>query len=369
MNVTTIRGFEMVAAGEGLVPARRDIATLEPEDVLIRVAGCGVCHTDLGFLHDGVRTRHPLPLILGHEVSGYVEDAGSRHRGLVGRAVVVPAVLPCGECALCRAGRPTICAAQIMPGNDRDGGFATHVVLPGRFLCPVPGASPDPDAPLGSAPGLTLRHLAVVADAVSTAYQAVVRSGLREGELVVVVGLGGVGTFAAEVAAERGAAVVGLDVDPRRRDGASKIGVGLALDPREVSGKELRGRIASFARERGAPATGWTILECSGTPSGQQAAFGLLVHGATLMVVGFTLETVSVRLSNLMAFDARALGNWGCAPELYPEILEKVLAGRIEVASHADLRPLSKIAEVLEDVRAHRVERRVVLVPGAEEVS
>ncbi len=365
----TIRGFEMVAAGEALAPARRKIAALEPEDVLIRVAGCGVCHTDLGFLYDGVRTRHPLPLILGHEVSGHVEDAGSRHRELVGRAVVVPAVLPCGECALCRAGRSTICTSQIMPGNDRDGGFATHVVLPGRFLCPVPGAGPDPDATLGSAPGLTLRHLAVVADAVSTAYQAVARSGVGSGDLAVVVGLGGVGTFAAEVAAERGAAVVGLDVDPRRREAASKFGVGLALDPREISGKELRGRIASFAREKGAPATGWTILECSGTPAGQQAAFGLLVHGATLMVVGFTLETVSVRLSNLMAFDARALGNWGCAPELYPEILEKVLAGRIEVAAHAQLRPLSEIAEVLEDVRAHRVDRRVVLVPESQEVS
>ncbi len=367
--MTTIRGFEMTGTGRALAPARREIGTLEPDDVLIRVAGCGVCHTDLGFLHDGVRTRHALPLILGHEVSGYVEDAGSRQRALVGQAVVVPAVLPCGECALCRAGRSTICASQIMPGNDRDGGFATHVVLPGRFLCPVPGAGPDPDAPLGKGPGLTLRHLAVVADAVSTAYQAVERSGVGSGELAVVVGLGGVGIFAAEVAAERGAAVVGLDVDPRRREAASKVGVRLALDPREISGKELRGRIASFARESGAPATGWTIFECSGTPAGQQTAFGLLVHGATLMVVGFTLETVSVRLSNLMAFDARALGNWGCAPELYPAILEKVLAGRIEVASHAELRPLSKIAEVLEDVRAHRVERRVVLVPDAEEVS
>jgi len=365
VNVATIRGFELAASGGALAAARREIGVLEPEDVLIRVAGCGVCHTDLGFLHDGVRTRHALPLILGHEVSGYVEDAGSRHRELVDRAVVVPAVLPCGECALCRSGRPTICAAQIMPGNDRDGGFATHVVLPGRFLCPVPGAGPDPDAPLGKAPGLTLRHLAVVADAVSTAYQAVERSGLRSGELAVVVGLGGVGTFAAEVAAERGAAVVGLDVDPRRREAALKVGVRVALDPREISGKELRARIAAFARESGAPATGWTILECSGTPAGQQSAFGLLVHGATLMVVGFTLETVSLRLSNLMAFDARALGNWGCAPELYPEILEKVLAGRIEVASHAELRPLSKIAEVLDDVRARWVGRRVVLVPEA----
>ena len=364
--MATVKGFQMTAPGEPLEPVRREVESLAADDVLVRVAGCGVCHTDLGFLYDGVRTRHALPLILGHEISGYVEDAGARHRALVGKAVVVPAVLPCGECAVCRAGRATICAAQVMPGNDRDGGFATYAVLPGRFLCPVPGAASDPDSPLGAAPGLTLRHLAIVADAVSTAYQAVERSGLGEGGLAIVVGLGGVGTFAAQVAAERGAAVLGLDVDPRRRAAAAKIGVGLALDPREIAGKELRARVSEFARSRGAPATGWKIFECSGSASGQQTAFGLLVHGATLMVVGFTLEAVSLRLSNLMAFDARALGNWGCAPSLYPTIVEKVLAGKIDIVSHAALRPLSGIAEALEEVHSRRVDRRLVLVPDRE---
>ncbi len=256
-----------------------------------------------------------------------------------------------------------------MPGNDRDGGFADRVVLPGRFLCPVPGAGDDPDAPLGQARGLTLRHLAVVADAVSTAYQAVERSGLESGGLAIVVGLGGVGTFAAQSAAEKGAAVVGLDVDPRRRAEAPKIGVSVALDPHELAGKELRAQIGAFARKAGAPATGWTILECSGTSAGQQTAFGLLVHGATLMIVGFTLETVAVRLSNLMAFDARALGNWGCAPQLYPAILDRVLSGKIDVVSQTALRPLSGIREALEDVRARRVDRRIILVPGRQDAS
>jgi 6-hydroxycyclohex-1-ene-1-carbonyl-CoA dehydrogenase len=66
-----------------------------------------------------------------------------------------------------------------------------------------------------------------------------------------------------------------------------------------------------------------------------------------------------------MAFDARALGNWGCAPELYPAILERALGGRIEVAAHAELRPLSDIAGALEEVRSHRADRRIVLVPDA----
>jgi 6-hydroxycyclohex-1-ene-1-carbonyl-CoA dehydrogenase len=361
--VAALTGWQMTAAGQPLSRVSREIPPLAPEDVLVRVAGCGVCHTDLGFLHDGVRTRHPLPLILGHEISGHVEDAGRGHAALVGRAVVVPAVLPCGECALCRSGRQTICRSQVMPGNDRDGGFATRVVLPGRFLCPVPGAGEDPDAPLGPTPGLTLRHLAVVADAVSTAYQAVARSGLGSGDLAIVIGLGGVGGYAAQIAAERGAAVVGLDVDTARLEACAASGVRLALNPASLPARELKARIAEFASGIGAANTGWTILECSGTAAGEKAAWGLLVPGATLMVVGFTLESVEVRLANLMAFDARALGNWGCAPSLYPEILEKVLAGKIDVVSHTELRPLSRIESALEEVRARTARRRLVLTP------
>jgi 6-hydroxycyclohex-1-ene-1-carbonyl-CoA dehydrogenase len=364
--VAKLDGWQMTASGQPLTRVSRETPKLTPEDVLVRVAGCGVCHTDLGFLNDGVRTRHALPLILGHEISGHVEEAGRAHAALVGRAVIVPAVLPCGECALCRSGRQTICRSQVMPGNDSDGGFATRVVLPGRFLCPVPGAGEDADASLGAVPGLTLRHLAVVADAVSTAFQAVQRSGLVRGGLAVVVGLGGVGTFAAQIAADAGAAVVGLDVDPRRLEAAGRLGVGLALDPKALPAKELRASIAEFARAKGAPEAGWTIFECSGTAAGQKTAWSLLNYGATLMVVGYTMEAAELRLSNLMAFDARAVGNWGCAPDLYPALLAKVLAGTIDVASHATLRPLTEIAAVLEEVRSHRAVRRVVLVPEKE---
>jgi 6-hydroxycyclohex-1-ene-1-carbonyl-CoA dehydrogenase len=200
MSSHVITGWEMSEPGGPLARTVRPMRRLENEEVLVRVAGCGVCHTDLGFLYEGVRTRFPAPLILGHEIVGWVEDSGLAHRELVGRAVVVPAVIPCGECVACRTGRPTICRRQVMPGNDCDGGFATHVILPGRGLCPVPGASEDGGASLGRAPGLTLRHLAVVADAVSTAYQSVERSGLAAGELAIVVGLGGVGTYAAQFA-------------------------------------------------------------------------------------------------------------------------------------------------------------------------
>lgn len=357
-----ILGFEMRGPGGSLEPARRPMPELSDGEILVRVAGCGVCHTDLGFLHDGVKTRHPPPLILGHEIAGVVQDAGARFSALVGRAVVVPAVIPCGACPECRAGRPTICRRQVMPGNDRDGGFASHVVVPGHGICAVPGADGDPDAPLGTAPGLTLRHLAVVADAVSTAYQAVLRSGLVRGDVAVVFGLGGVGGYAAQIAAWRGAAVVAIDPDDRARTLGARV-PGLAIDPRGLAPREIRARILAFSASSGAPDTGWKIFECSGTAAGQTAAFGQLVPGATLMVVGFTMDSVELRLSNLMAFDARALGNWGCAPELYPEIVDAVLSGEIDVVSRTVIRPLSEIAETFEQVRTRRAEGRAVLAP------
>jgi 6-hydroxycyclohex-1-ene-1-carbonyl-CoA dehydrogenase len=359
--MTGFFGYEMVESGRPLRRVERDVPAPGPEEALVRVAGCGVCHTDIGYYAQGVRTRHPLPLILGHEISGYVDDAGPRFRDLVGSAVVVPAVIPCGECSECRGGRPTICRAQVMPGNDRDGGFASHVLVPARSLCPVPGATSDPDAPISGR--TTLRHLAVVADAVSTAYQSVVRSGLEQGSVAVVVGLGGVGGYAAQIALDRRAAVVGIDIDADRRASAKARGAAAVIDPQGSSPKEIRARIQEAAKQAGAPGWGWVILECSGTPAGQSLAYGLLVPGAKLMVVGFTMEPVSIRLSNLMAFDAAAVGNWGCDPQHYPRIVDMALAGRIDVVSDTEVRPLSGIEATLSGIQSHAVKGRVVLAP------
>jgi 6-hydroxycyclohex-1-ene-1-carbonyl-CoA dehydrogenase len=112
----------------------QDVPRPEPgeDQVLVRVAGCGVCHTDIGFWKDGVPTKKGPPLTLGHEISGTVVEAGSQYESLLNREVIVPAVIPCGACELCREGRGNICRGQMMPGNDIDGGFAEYVVTPGR---------------------------------------------------------------------------------------------------------------------------------------------------------------------------------------------------------------------------------------------
>ncbi|MBF0372617.1 MAG: 6-hydroxycyclohex-1-ene-1-carbonyl-CoA dehydrogenase [Alphaproteobacteria bacterium] len=352
----TPRRWLMTAVGEPMVRQDFEPAAPGPNQVVVEIAGCGVCHTDLGYYYDGVRTNAPLPLVLGHEISGRVCQAGPGAESWMGRAVVVPAVIPCGECDLCKRGKGTICARQAMPGNDIQGGFASHITVSATGLCPVD------EARLAKA-GLGLADLSVVADAVTTPYQAVVQAEVRPGTLCVVIGVGGVGGYCAQIASAFGGTVVAIDVDPVKLDAISRHGASMTINAREADPKTLKKTIAAFAKEKGLSTREWAIFECSGSGAGQTTAWSLLVHGATLAVVGFTMDKVEVRLSNLMAFHARALGNWGCPPELYPGALDLVLDGKIELAAFVERHPLDSINAIFADAHAHKLTRRAILVP------
>lgn len=327
-----------------------------PGEVIVAVAGCGVCHTDVGYAYEGVPTRHALPLVLGHEITGRVVAAGDKAEHWLGRDVIVPAVIACGECPACRAGHPTICRRQFMPGNDGDGGFASHVRVPMRGLCAVPDRLPA---------GVTLEMLSVVADAVTTPFEAIRRSALNAGEVAVIVGAGGIGGFGVQIAAARGAKVIALDIDPERLELAAKYGASLTLNPAEADAKKIKATVREFFKSHAQPGSTLKIFEMSGTPAGQLAAFGLLDFGAYLAIVGFTPKPVEVRLSNLMAFDATARGNWGCPPDQYPAALDLVLAGKIEIAPFVECHPLREAPAVLEGVAKHLFRRRIVLTTNA----
>ena len=352
-----IEGHRYLMTAPG-APLAREAFAAEPAagEVVVAIAGCGVCHTDLGYYYDGVRTNHPLPLALGHEISGRVVAAGPGAERWVGKAVIVPAVLPCGECDLCRRGLAPICRAQKMPGNDIQGGFASHIVVPGRGLCAV-------DETRLARAGLTLADVSIVADALTTPYQAVRRAGVAPGSLAIVVGAGGVGGYCVQVARAFGAKVVAIDVDPAKLAAIAAHGADLAIDARSHDGKATKAAIAAFAKAQGLKTTEWFIFECSGTAAGQLTAFGLLVHGATLSVVGFTMDKVEVRLSNLMAFDARAIGNWGCPPESYPAALDLVLDGKVALKPFVETHPLDEINRVFADVHHKSIKKRAILVP------
>src|SRR3990170_2593952 len=104
-----------------------------PGEVVVKVAACGVCHTDLHYIDHGTPTFKKPPLILGHEISGTVAGLGAGVSGWQeGDRVLLPAVYGCGQCPACRNGRENICERMVMFGNNVDGGYAEFVVAPSR---------------------------------------------------------------------------------------------------------------------------------------------------------------------------------------------------------------------------------------------
>lgn len=144
----------------GLVVEDVPVPTVRPGEVLIKVAACGACHTDLHYIEHGVPTFKKPPIILGHEASGIVEEVGAGVTNVrKGQRVLIPAVLTCGRCVACRQGRENICAEMKMLGNHFDGAYAEYVAVPSKDLLDLPESIP-------------LAEASIIADALSTPFHA-----------------------------------------------------------------------------------------------------------------------------------------------------------------------------------------------------
>lgn len=312
-------------------------------EVLVRVAGCGLCHTDLHYLDHGVRTFKPPPLILGHEAAGTVAAVGD---GVSDRApgdrVLIPAVLSCGRCRYCRAGRENLCEALAMLGNDRDGAYAEYVAVPAAELVPVPETIP-------------LDRACVIADALSTPYHAVKNRGrVRTGDRVAVVGCGGVGLNAVQCAVAAGGRVIAVDLNEERLEVARELGAEETLDPRSVDrpDKEIRRRTDGGVD---------VAFEATGSPATIELAFSLLRKGGRACIIGYSGEPAAISAARLMYFELELVGSLGCGAGLYPEILGLVEAGRLRLEPVVSgTIPLEEIGEGLDRLRRGEGVRWVV---------
>lgn len=351
----TAEGYWLNVAKTPLVKGDVKVGQAGAGEAVVEVIACGLCHTDLGFARGSVPTRKEPPIVLGHEAVGKVVEAGAGAQGLVGRTVIVPAVLPCGECAFCKAGRGNACPNQKMPGNDIDGGFATHMLVPAAPLVRVDDLGGDVD----------LRQLSVVADAVSTAYQAVLRADLQAGDLAVVVGSGGVGGFTVQIAAALGATVVACDVRAAQLERIGPFGATHLIDVSSAEPRAVRKQVRGIARELGVTGLRLKIFECSGHPAGQELAYTLLDRGATMIQAGYTPAKLNLRLSNLMAFDATVHGTWGCPPEAYRPVLQLIADGKVQLGPFVDYAPMSTVNDQLRTMAEGHLEHRMILDPRA----
>lgn len=327
-----IQTWQMVEPGK-LEKTSIDVPELQPGEVLVEVAGCGVCHTDVGYFFDGVPTVSKPPLTLGHEVSGRIVAGDEK---LIGKEVIVPAVMPCNNCEICASGRGNRCLKQKMPGNSMGiyGGFATHIPVPSEDLCFIEDRK-----------GVPLENFAVVADAITSPYQAAKRADLQEGDHVVIIGAtGGLGVYMTQIAAAMGAKeVIAIARNKEKLERSLKYGATYALSTLDKSTKDIRNDYRAYCKEKKLPGYGWKIFECTGSKMGQEIALELLSFVGKMIVVGYGMHKVEYMLSRLMAFDAEIIGTWGCLPKYYNDVLKMVLDGKIQVEPFIEMRPMSQI--------------------------
>ncbi len=329
-----MRALVLERAGGPLALAEVAVPRPGPGEALVKVAACGLCHTDLHYLDHGVATAHPPPLVLGHEISGTVEALGPDAAGpAVGTPVLVPALLPCGRCGYCRTGRENLCPEARMPGNHIDGGFAEFVAVPAKDLVPLP-------------PDLDLVTSSVIADALTTPYHAVVdRAAVRPGERVAVVGCGGVGINVVQIAAASGAEVVAMDVSDEKLVAARALGAAHAINVKSSAepAKELK-RLLGDGTD--------VTFEVVGRPETIALGFSTLRRGGRLCLVGYSAAPAVLPANRAMFFEYTVLGSLGCPPSGYPRVVDLVRQGRVKLDPVVSRRaPLGRFEDALRALR------------------
>lgn len=321
------------------------VPKIAPDQILVKVAACGVCHTDLHYLEHGVPTFKKPPVILGHEASGVVEQVGVSVAAFKkGQRVLIPAVLTCGHCAFCRMGRENICANMTMLGNHIDGAYAEYVAVPAKDVLELPESIP-------------LAEASIVADAISTPYHAVKnRARVQPGDTVVVFGCGGVGINAVQLAAAAGGFVIAVDVNERKLEWARRFG---AAETVNAAGTDRVSKAVKRITGGGAD----VALEVIGNPRTIEEAFECVRIGGRLVVVGYTNEAISIVAGKIMFKEIEVVGSLGCRPLDYRPLIRLVEQGKVDVKTQVTHRfPLEELPRAFAAMK-EGISLRSIVVP------
>ena len=300
-----------------------------PGEVLVKVAFCGICHSDLSLINGTFPSQLPV-VTQGHEASGTIAELGPDVTGwAVGDRVVVAAGRPCTVCVNCRRGDVANCLAIRMMAFAYDGAWAEYTVAQAVGLTRVPDNVP-------------LEQAAILADAVSTPFGAVVRTGkVGIGESVGVWGVGGVGTHIVQLARLVGAVpVIAVDIKPEVLDRALALGADYAFDARD---DELVAKIAG--------ATGGRRLDVAFDAVGLKSTFEQALENVTiggrLVSVGMSAESPTVGPTSLFGLTQKSvLGHLGYQNVDIGTLATLVSAGRLDIS-----RSISEVVS-LEDIRS-----------------
>jgi 2-desacetyl-2-hydroxyethyl bacteriochlorophyllide A dehydrogenase len=342
-----MKAVRLTEVGSPLTLQEIPVPEIGEKDVLVRVQAAGICHSDAHY-RAGRSPVRPLPMTLGHEVAGVVERIGTGVRNLKqGDRVCLHYNVTCGECSFCSTGNEQFCPRVLMIGHFTNGGYAQYISIPARNTLPLP-----PEIPF--AQGATLMC------ASATAFHSLRKSRLRAGETAAVIGVGGLGISAVQLARAFGAIEV-FAVDIREES----LALAAAYGARPVQARKVD-PVTEIRRLTGGRGVD-VAIEMLGSPSTMQQAVRSLAPMGRAVFVGISDEAVK--------FDTyhEVLGNEaeiiGCSDHLLselPTVIEMARQGVLDTA-HVVTRSVSLDADeingVLDELERGGAGIRTVIVP------
>jgi len=287
----------------------------EPFDVLVQVAACGICGSDVHG-YDGTSGRRIPPLVMGHEAAGIVAAIGSEVSGFaVGDRVTFDSTVYCGVCTFCRKGEVNLCDDRQVVGvscgdYSRAGAFAEYVAVPARIVYKLPES-------------LAFAEAAML-EAVSVALHAVDVAKLEGKETALIIGAGMIGLLTLQAAHAAGCSRVFVaDIDTTRLKSASELGADKTL---LASGEALTQEILQLTAGRGVD----VVFEAVGRNETVTTAIDCVRKGGTVTLIGNISAQVDLPLQKVVSRQIRLQGSCASCGE-YPEAMKLMSAGRIRV--------------------------------------
>ena len=348
-----MRAVQLAKLGKPLIDAEVPIPDIGPSDVLVRVAACGICHSDAHY-RAGISPIDSLPVTVGHEVAGRVEAVGEQVTHVSpGDRIGIHYLVSCGVCDFCLHGNEQFCAKVQMIGKHRDGGYADFIAVPGRNAFPLPGE-------------ISFEHGAIMMCSSATALHALNKARLRPGESVAIFGFGGLGFSALQLArAFDCGQIYVVEINPAKLATAAAFG---AVPIDATAGVPVQ-QILDATRGKGVN----VAIELVGSAATMQQAVRCLGIQGRAVMVALSRESMSLLpYPELISKEAEVIGVSDHLASELPVLMNLVRRGKLRLPE-GTLRfvPLdaAQINAALDAVEKSSDHIRTVIVPSGIEDS
>jgi L-iditol 2-dehydrogenase len=319
---------------------------IKPDEVLIEVKAAAICGSDLGIYdYTPAYSKMKLPVVMGHEFSGRIAEAGSQVQGYkVGDRVISESVKACGVCEFCRSEHQNLCDGSTLFGIHTDGGMAEYIAVPYKLLHRLPNE-------LSYEAGALIEPLSNAVHFVKDC------TPVKLGDFVVVQGCGPIGLFSAQLFRLAGAEVIvtGVGVDTER----FKIAEGLGLEAVNIEKVDLAALVKERTGGRGAD----TAFVATGAPPAVAQATQIVKKRGRVTVIGIFGRPVEVPMTEVVRREVSIVGAYDAQPQNFGQSIKLAKSGAVKVEALLTHRlPLEKANEAFEAAKS-RVGCKVEFIP------